>query len=166
MLSRFHPSLIVIMCCGCAALGALSTAWIAQYGFSLYPCELCLYQRLPYIGLTCLAALSLLPVVDPKARQLAAYVSALLFVTTAGIAFFHIGVEQEWWQTTCAPVAGQSVSMDDMRSALLRPGRPACNEIQFTLFGVSMAGYNMLAGLVFAAGCLWAARTPKFWRST
>ena len=163
MPSRLHPSLIVIACIGCFSFGALATAWTAQYGFDLFPCELCLYQRLPYIALVCLAFLSIMPLVDSEARQLATYVSALLFFAVACTAFFHVGVEQEWWQTKCAPVAGRSISFDDMRSALLKPGRPACNEIQFSLFGLSMAGYNVIAGLISATASLWAARNTKFW---
>ncbi len=31
-----------------ASLAALVTAYVAQYGFDLQPCVLCLYQRWPY----------------------------------------------------------------------------------------------------------------------
>ncbi len=163
MFARLPPSFTVMLLTGATSVAALATAWTSQYGFDLHPCELCLYQRLPYIGAVSLSALTLMPVVDPKSRQLACFICALLFLATASTAFFHIGVEQEWWQSTCAPTGGQSFSIDDIRSALLQPGQPACNEIQFKLFGLSMAGYNMLAGLVFAAGSLWAARNETFW---
>lgn len=165
MFARLHPSFIVMLVTGGTALAALATAWTAQHGFDLYPCELCLYQRLPYIGIVSLSALTLIPAVDPKARQLASFICGLLFLATASTALFHIGVEQEWWQSTCAPTGGQSFSIDDIRSALLQPGLPACNDIQFTLLGLSMAGYNMFAGLIFAAACLWAARNETFWRN-
>lgn len=164
MFARLHPSLIVMLVTGGSALTALATAWTSQYGFSLYPCELCLFQRLPYIGVVSLSALAVMPVVDPRARQLASFICGLLFFATASIAFFHVGVEQGWWQSTCAPTGGQSFSIDDIRSALLQPGQPACNDIQFTLFGLSMAGYNMITGIVFAAASLWAARNETFWR--
>lgn len=148
---------------GLAALVALGTAWTAQYGFGLHPCELCLYQRLPYIGIVALCGLSLMPVVDPDARRLACGIAALLFLATAGVAFFHVGVEQEWWQTNCAPTGPQSFSFDDIQAALSRPGSPACNEIAFELFGISMAGYNVFAGIGFAIAAAWAYRAEGNW---
>jgi disulfide bond formation protein DsbB len=161
--AKLHPSLIIMLMAASTALAALATAWTAQYGFGLYPCELCLYQRLPYIGVVCLSALTFMPIVDPKARQLACFICGLLFLMTASIAFFHIGVEKEWWQSICAPTGGQSFSIDDIRSALLQPGLPACNDIQFTLLGLPMTVYNMFSGLIFAAASLCAARNETFW---
>ena len=148
-----------------AALMALATAWVAQYGFDLFPCELCLYQRLPYMGILALAGLSTLPVVDPEARRLAAYIAAVLFATTAGVAVFHVGVEQEWWAAACAPTDAAAFSFEDIRSALQKPGQPACNDIPFTLFGISFAGYNVAVGLILAGLSLKAALTDCFWKS-
>ena len=148
-----------------AALMALTTAWVAQYGFGLFPCELCLYQRLPYIGIVALAGFSTLQVVEPEARRLAAYIAALLFATTAGVAVFHVGVEQEWWNAACAPTATAAFSFDDIRTALQKPGQPACNDIPFTLLGISFAGYNVLAGLILTGLSLKAALTDHFWKS-
>jgi len=157
---------LVIVALGLAALLALGTAWTAQYGFGLFPCELCLYQRLPYIGIVALSALALMPAVDANARRQACGLAALLFIATAGVAFFHIGVEQEWWQTNCAPTGPQSFSFEDIQAALQQPGEPACNEIAFELFGISMAGYNMLAGLVLAGLSGWAFRADRYWTGT
>jgi disulfide bond formation protein DsbB len=165
MTSRLFTSTHVMGILALAALMALITAWVAQYGFGLFPCELCLYQRLPYMGIVALAGLSTLPVVDPEARRLAAYIAALLFATTAGVAVFHVGVEQEWWTAACAPTDAAAFSFEDIRSALQKPGQPACNDIPFTLFGVSFAGYNVAAGLVLAGLSLKAARTDSYWES-
>ncbi|MDG2244557.1 MAG: disulfide bond formation protein B [Rhodospirillaceae bacterium] len=166
MLFRLHPSQVAITLIGLVAIAALSAAWTAQYGFGLFPCELCLYQRLPYIGIALLSLLAITPIVDPSARQLAAYVSALLFITTAGVAFYHLGVEQAWWSSNCAPTGSQAFSLDDVRSALQQPGQPACNDIPFALLGLSFAGYNMIAGIVFSALSLRAARRPELWQDS
>lgn len=149
--------------CLVAAVTALTTAWVAQYGFDLFPCELCLYQRLPYIGIVAFTTMAMTFNIDLDARKQLTYLSSLLFLTTAGVAFFHIGVEQEWWQSSCAPTGPQSFSFADIQSALEQPGQPACNDIPFTLLGISMAGYNFLGALGLAAGTLWAARQERFW---
>lgn len=163
MLSKLHPSALIIALCLVAALGALSTAWTSQYGFGLFPCELCLYQRLPYIGVVVCAGLGLLFQIDIESRRLLSYLIGLLFLTTAGVAFFHVGVEQEWWQSSCAPTGPQAFSFDDIRSALQKPGRPACNDIPFELFGISMAGYNFIAALGLGIASLWAAKQNRYW---
>ncbi|MBT4739766.1 MAG: disulfide bond formation protein B [Rhodospirillaceae bacterium] len=166
MSARLHPSQVTIILIGFMALAALGTAWIAQYGFGLFPCELCLYQRLPYIGVLALSILAATPMVDPGARRLAVYVAAILFATTAGIAFFHVGVEQEWWNSTCAPTGSQAFSFDEVRSALRSPGQPACNDIPFTFLGLSPAGYNVIAGVVLSVLSLWAARRSELWQDS
>ena len=67
------------------------------------PCELCWYQRYPYMLTMALSALILLLEVNegyapsPTSRALSA-ICCLAFITGAGIAAFHVGVEQQWWQ--------------------------------------------------------------------
>ena len=146
-----------------AGLAALGIAWTSQYGFDLFPCELCLYQRLPYMGVVVLSLLALMPAVDRPSRRLAVQVCGLLFATTAAIAAYHVGVEQGWWQSSCAPSGAQNFSVDDVFSVLQQPGTPACDEVPFTLFGISMAGYNVIAGLILAALTFGAARKSTIW---
>ncbi|MEQ8734673.1 MAG: disulfide bond formation protein B [Rhodospirillaceae bacterium] len=165
MTSHLLTSTRIMSLLAISALMALTAAWVAQYVFALFPCELCLYQRLPYMGVVALAGLSTLPVVDAESRRLAAYIAALLFTATAAIAFFHVGVEQEWWNAACAPTDAAAFSVEDIRSALQQPGQPACNDIPFTLFGISFAGYNVVAGLFLAGLALKAARTCNYWKS-
>lgn len=165
MMARLSPDILIIGAMFIASLGALAAALIAQYEFDLYPCELCLFQRLPYIGVLALSLLSLMPAVDVSSRRLAIQVGAMLFATTAAIAAFHAGVEQGWWKTFCAPTGPQTFSVGDIQSALQRTGTPACDEIPFTLLGLSLAGLNMVAGLVLAGLALWASRSLSFWKS-
>lgn len=160
---KASPSVLILTFCLFAALTALGTAWTAQYGFGLYPCELCLYQRLPYIGIVAFTGMALVLSIEREARQQLTYVVSVLFLISAGTAFFHVGVEQEWWQSSCAPTGPQTFSFDDIRTALQQPGQPACNDIPFTFFGISMAGYNVFAALSLAIASFWAARQNRFW---
>jgi len=141
--------------------GSLAAAYFFQYAMGLAPCPLCLWQRLPHaialgLGLI-LAALAGMGARRPAAAGSA--LAALVFLAGAGIAFYHVGVEQLWWQGTaaCSP-GGVPVGLDgpaEMRAWLEgQGGGPACDEIPWAFLGLSIAGWNLaisaLTALVLA----------------
>src|SRR5689334_10219015 len=77
------------------SISALAAAYIAQYGFGLKPCILCLYQRTPY---AVAIALGLLALLIPRLAHALLILAALTFLAGAGIAGFHAGVEYGWWK--------------------------------------------------------------------
>lgn len=128
-----------------ASFAALLMAFIAQYGFELLPCHLCLLQRIPY-GIAIFTGLAALRV-NPKPVL---WVLALLFLTGAAIAFFHVGVEQLWWEGTNACThTFDANDIEHLREQILQP-KPRCDAIAWEMFGVSMAGYNVAYSLLLA----------------
>ena len=150
-----------------ASVGALATAYTAEWAFGLEPCILCLYQRIPYAvaGVFGLLAL-LLP--SGRYRVWAVAGCGAVFVAGAGIAFYHVGVEQHWWmsQASCgaAGAGPEPRTVEELRTLLGAKPPKACDEIDWTLFGLSMATYNVAASLALAYGAFWGAlrmrRTP------
>ena len=149
-----------------AAAAILSTVYVAQYGFGLWPCELCLLQRVPYFLIVVLGALSLMPAVDARSRRIVLFHLAGLFLLDAGFALYHSGVEFHWWEgpTACAGGSARGISMNDLSAALGKPGHPNCDEPAFLFMGISMAGYNVFAALALA-GASFAAALRKAWWS-
>jgi disulfide bond formation protein DsbB len=146
-LLRPRPAALALLA-ACAL--ALATAYVAQYGGGLEPCPLCLYQRAPYAvaGLAAAAAL----IARDVPRQVAPLfaLAALAFLANVGLAFYHVGVESHWWASAvCAGEAPAIATVEDLRKALAEPPPKPCDAVDWTLFGVSMAGYNMVvsAGL-------------------
>ncbi len=160
---RIAPAAIALV-----GLGALATAFTAEYAFGLQPCVLCVYQRVPYavaLGLGLLGLVILRPAILQPLLVLAA---GLAFLAGAGIAGFHVGVEQHWWAGTpsCAtPGFDTNLSLKDLQRQLDEAASfAACDEVPWSLFGISMAGYNLLASLILAAVFLLTAaklRSPK-----
>ncbi|HEY6868395.1 MAG TPA: disulfide bond formation protein B, partial [Novosphingobium sp.] len=72
----------------------LGGAYLSQYGFGLYPCEMCWWQRYAHFAALPLA---LLGFVVPAQRWPVA-LAALAIAVSAAIGAFHAGVEYHWWQ--------------------------------------------------------------------
>ena len=87
-------------------------------------------------------------------------IKVAVFAGEAGLAFYHVGVEQHWWAglDACAQAGATPGTVDELRELLLEgPPTPPCDEVQWSLFGVSMAGYNMLYAGVMAGISLFGA---------
>jgi disulfide bond formation protein DsbB len=61
----------------------------------------------------------------------------------AGLGLFHAGVEQGWWEgpTQCAATASAE---GDLLGNILAAPLVRCDQIPWSLFGLSMAGWNAL----------------------
>ncbi len=138
---------------------ALANAYIAQYALGLEPCVLCLYQRIPYAVTGVLGIVALL---IPDERMRAVTAAGVVFLAGAAVAFYHVGVEQHWWVSAaaCGSAGGgqEPATVEELRQMLLgaKPAK-ACNEVDWTLFGLSMATYNVGLSLALGIGSLWGA---------
>lgn len=149
-----------------ACVGSLATAYTAQYAFGLEPCPLCLYQRVPY-WLAGILALAVLVKMNFRCRPCVINIAGVLFLIGAAIAFYHVGVEQHWWASAVCEGGGSGgpQTVDQLRQ-MLAQGKPekACDEIDWTLFGLSMATYNVPVSLALAVasfkGAALMRRTP------
>lgn len=120
----------------------LGGALISQYGFGLYPCEMCMWQRWPHLAAIVFALLAFLCRSSIWSRPLV--VAAAMSILVSGlIGGFHAGVEYGWWEglTSCAtniPAGG------DMLDSIMNAPLVRCDVAPWSLFGISLAGYNFL----------------------
>ena len=90
-------SLVALAALGAA--GLLGGAFFFQYVMGLPPCPLCIWQRWPQAAAIALTGMALLL---PGLAPLAVPLAALALLIGAGIAGYHVGVEQGWWDSaTC-----------------------------------------------------------------
>jgi len=143
-----------------ASGGALVIALIAQYGFGLEPCILCSYQRIPYAGVLVFGLFAF--ALGQWDRQSVATLLGTIFMASAAHAFYHNGVEQHWWEAAMACGSGGDLlptSVSDLKNLLTQGEMPkACDDIDWTLFGLSISVYNTAFSLALAAGCFWSAK--------
>ena len=128
----------------------------------LPPCPLCLDQREAHWAALGVATGGIVVGVLFKARLGAAAAvgaAALVYAVSAGLAFFHTGVEYEFWPGPASCAAGGAVTdLGAIAEALNgKSPAPSCDEAPWRLFGISMAGYNLIASAGLFALTLTAA---------
>jgi disulfide bond formation protein DsbB len=146
-----------------AAFGGSAALLLGAFGFQAMgyaPCQLCLWQRWPHAAAILIA---LLAVWAGEQRQMPwfLWLGAAAVLASAAIGIFHVGVEQKWWEglASCTANALAGVSVDDLLSTRTTVGAPVrCDQVAWSLFGISMAGFNALFSLALAAIWVRAAR--------
>ena len=138
--ANFANYLVGLACCL-----ILATAYAFEYLANLQPCVLCIYQRIPYAVAIGLMLLTIILRKHSQANLILFIAASIVFAVGSAIAIFHIGVEQQLWQGT--PECGNFIntaSVEALRKQLLAQPIVRCDEVAWSLFGISMAGYNFL----------------------
>lgn len=122
-------------------------ALISQYVFGLIPCEMCWWQRYPHFAAIALAALAFTgPAMAGRTRVLVALAAGAIAVSGL-IGVYHAGVEQHWWQGPSQCTGGGAKTLDE----ILHTKVVMCDQIQWSLFGLSLAAFNAIFSLGGAA---------------
>ena len=134
----------------------LAGAYGSQYGFGLAPCEMCWWQRYAHFAALGIAVLAYM---RPRDAWLTGLAGAALAVAGL-IGLFHAGVEYGWWQGLTACSAPATASGGDPLEAIMKAPLVRCDVAPWSLFGVSLAGWNFLfsAAAALAIGFLMARR--------
>jgi disulfide bond formation protein DsbB len=164
-LSTIRPSIILLIVAAAMA-SVVGVAWIFQI-FGYVPCQLCLWQRIPYyvgVSIALLGALAI-GIFRSSALQFRfgktiLIIVGLVMLTATALGVYHSGVEWSWWAgpTSCGSTGVQgSINANDLFSSLdtIRP--PSCTEAAGRFFGLSFAGWNVVASLMIAGGAFAAA---------
>ena len=129
----------------------LAGAWFSQLVGHLYPCEMCHWQRWPHYA-ALVAALGAFAM--PGAARPLVWLAALLIAASGAIGAFHAGVEWHWWQgiTACSStVQASGTSAAERLDAIMHAPFVRCDQAQWRLAGISLAGWNAVLSLGGAA---------------
>ena len=149
----------LVLLVGCTA--TVGTALVFEHVFGYIPCALCLEQRTPYYVSIVLALVA----VVAGARRAPGGVTrgliglvGLAMLYGLGLAIYHAGVEWHFWlgPSGCA-AAGSADLTGDLLSTIDSVHPPACDQAAGRFLGLSFAGWNVLASLLFAGIALRAA---------
>ncbi|WP_347265960.1 disulfide bond formation protein B [Paracoccus sp. (in: a-proteobacteria)] len=138
-----------------AGSAALLLAALTFQAFGYAPCELCILQRWPHLAAAIVAAL----VWWLGWRRWLAALGLLAALCATGFAIYHAGVELKLWQGPqhCSGGVGSlaQMSTQDLMAALEKAPVVRCDEVSWSLLGISMAGWNAICSAMLSA--LWLA---------
>ncbi len=147
-----HKHLGMLAGAGSAMLLAAALAFQAM-GYA--PCELCILQRWPHLAAAIIGGL----MAFLGWKRWLALLGLAAALAAFGFAVYHAGVEMQVWagpQHCSGGVSGlASMSTQDLMTALESAPVVRCDQIAWSLLGISMAGWNAICSAGLAA--LWAA---------
>ena len=135
------------------SFGILATVFAFEHLMGLAPCPLCLNQRIAFylaVPLGLLAALSATK--KPSLSTISFIALTLIFITNSAYGGYHAGIEWGYWPgpASCAGNTFEVTNIEELILSLENGAPPSCSEAPWRLFGLSLAGYNMLASLGLA----------------
>ena len=135
---------------------------IAALGFQAAgyaPCELCILQRWPHLAAAVAGAL----VAVLGWRRWLAALGLVAALAAFGLAVYHAGVEMQLWAGPQHCSGGVSnlaaMSTQDLLAAINAAPVVRCDQVAWSLFGISMAGWNAILSAGLAG--LWAVAARK-----
>lgn len=153
---RLHWPLFTMLASG----AMLAAAHAFQRFGGLFPCPLCLDQRNWHWAVVAVSLLALVALrVRPGLARWAAVLLGLVLLGSAGMAAYHVAVEQHWVVAQC----DARIDAGDIRPLDFGETFQAvrCDEIAWSLFGISMAGYNAIISLLLALASFAVALAPE-----
>lgn len=132
----------------------LGFALFAQFVLKLPPCDFCLYQRYPYAMVLALLLFTLPGLQYPQWIQFQGLLAAIAWLVTAGLGFYHFGIEQGLISYSGECVSGPLASTDiaDLKAQIEAAPLVSCAEVSWDFLGFSMPFWNGIVGLVLALG--------------
>jgi disulfide bond formation protein DsbB len=133
----------------------LAGAFAFQFVGGLFPCEMCWWQRYAHMVALVLALLAYALTTFPDRGRSMVWLAALAILAAGLIGFYHAGVEMKVFPgiTTCTAVAHGSA--EDILKQVLAAPMIRCDQVQWSLLGISMAGWNFLISTLSALLILW-----------
>ena len=130
---------------------ALISAYFIEYVLGHQPCNLCVYERIPYF----LAILIVL--INSKYNKLEKYLIlslAIIFLIATILSLYHLGIEQGLIQESllCDLEKGANIVDKDEILKQLQQKSISCKDVTFKIFGLSLTNYNIIISLLLTIG--------------
>ena len=130
---------------------ALTSAFFIEYILGHQPCNLCIFERIPYL----LAIIMIL--INFKFNQFEKFFIlffVIVFFFGAILSLYHLGIEQGFIQESlvCDLKSGSNLLSKEEILRQLQEKNVSCKDVTFKIFGLSLTSYNILISLLITIG--------------
>tara|TARA_Y100001960_G_scaffold242926_1_gene256955 strand:- start:724 stop:1209 length:486 start_codon:yes stop_codon:yes gene_type:complete len=128
---------------------ALIGAYFIEYILGHKPCNLCLLERIPYVLIIVLVAGIL---ILKKFEKTIFILLSLIFLSATILSFYHFGIEQGFIEESAVcnlNLENSNLSKEDILKKL-NTNIISCKEVNFKIFGLSLATINIFISLVLS----------------
>ena len=124
----------------------LISTLLIEYVFDFPPCKLCIYQRIPYILIIMLG----ITLVFFRKKKEFLFVFIILQIINFLIASFHSLVERGVveYEMNCTSTGADIQTIEELRTFLEKVPITKCNEILFSMMGLSLANFNLIVSIL------------------
>ncbi len=138
-IKKFYTIIFII------SLLSLIIALYIEFFLGYQPCKLCIYQRIPYLIAIFFAFLG----TSYSKNLIWLYILLITFFSSFLLSGYHFGIEQEIFKEFSG-CTGNSINIIDKNELLklLNSEVNSCKNIDFKIFGFSLAAINLLLSLV------------------
>jgi disulfide bond formation protein DsbB len=128
---------------------ALIAAFFIEYILDHKPCNLCLLERVPYI---LVIVLVVLVTIFEKFERSIFFLLSLIFLSATILSFYHFGIEQGFIKESIVCNLNQEISNLSKEDLLkeLNNKRISCKDVDFKIFGLSLATINTFISLILS----------------
>ena len=112
------------------------------------PCRLCLYQRIPYLISIFICFFGF----NYYKNFLWMYLLLILFIISAILSGYHVGIENSIFEEFSG-CTSENINITNKLDLLnnLKKTMPSCKNVDFKIFGLSLATINLIISLIISA---------------
>ena len=137
---------------------SLAAAFYIEYILGFKPCILCVYQRIPYA----IALLISLTVFFVGNRNILLIILGLTFLAGIFLSGYHISIEKGFIEPIFS-CTGENIKALEKEEILksLNNIKPDCKDVDFSIFGISLATLNFIISFVLTIVIVYILRYAK-----
>ena len=131
----------------CISIFSLLSAIYIEFVLDQKPCKLCIYQRVPYIIAIFICFLGF--AVQKKTNWL--FFLSIIFISSSFLAGYHVGIENNIFDEYSG-CSNANIDLIDKTEIIksLNASSPSCKDVNFRLFGLSLATINLFVSILIS----------------
>ncbi len=128
---------------------AILFAFYVEFILGHKPCNLCLFERIPYI--LSILILVLLSIFN-RHERIAFLILSIIFILAFILSIYHVGIERGLISESSICKSSSGLKIEDKEQLLkeLKKNTISCKDVTFKIFGFSLATINAIVSLAIS----------------